>query len=312
MGNIYDGYLNLWMDRDLTPFEMNAADPLLTLNSDGTYYIPSDDSPARGGAALWPTENSMSIYDIPELDDDPFITLDITGRPRPDNKKDVGCYQNQGDNVGIINTPMTVSNVGPWYVIGDYPTMSPTMQPSYSTQPTVSPIPTPTDKPVTNAPSLVPTVTDKPSKMPTGKPTSVKTFPTALPTYKKSPSESPWFAAPRLAARQEDTDADAAVVVVDAAPSRSPSSKKASKVSVVVPDVPHPKDGRAQRDAAALISLKASHQQPRQERQEQELSEAGADAAAQPDARDVQTVPDKRAAGKTGSRTLRGATPPSS
>jgi len=227
---MYEGYLNLWMDRDLTAFEMNNVDPLLTLNSDGTYYIPSDISPARGGAALWPTENSMSIYDIPVLDDDPFITLDITGRPRPDIKKDVGCFQNQADNVGILNAPMTVNNVGPWYVIGDYPTMYPTMQPSFSTQPTVSPTPTPTDAPVSYAPtyapwflskpSYAPTTTAKPSKKPTSKPT--KHMPTASPISKKAPSEAPWFTASRSG---EEEVEDMAEVEVDV-PSAAPTKKK--------------------------------------------------------------------------------------
>ena len=81
LGNLYEGTLGdeFFIDHELDVSEFNPLDSDMEMNSDGTYYVPSELSPARGNAALWPTADSMSIFDIPVLDDDPFITLDITG-----------------------------------------------------------------------------------------------------------------------------------------------------------------------------------------------------------------------------------------
>jgi len=81
LGNLYEGTLGeeFFLDHELDVTEFNPLDSEMELNADGTYYVPSELSPARGNAALWPTADSMSIYDIPVLDDDPLITLDITG-----------------------------------------------------------------------------------------------------------------------------------------------------------------------------------------------------------------------------------------
>ena len=109
---------------------MVNIDPLLTVNIDG-YYSPSPTSPAIQAAASFPP-----IYDIPMLDDDPKVLLDITGRPRAVGvAKDVGASHYFSNTVGIsavANRPLAASDVGPWGVANSIsvPTMTPTRTPT--------------------------------------------------------------------------------------------------------------------------------------------------------------------------------------
>lgn len=108
--NVYFGTLgknNTFIN--VSPSELVYSNPLLFRNTDD-YYQPELDSPAVHSS------NNMSIYlnyDIPILDDDPSISLDITGRYRPtDSNKDVGC--SQYDAFGkVLNAPRSIYNTGP-------------------------------------------------------------------------------------------------------------------------------------------------------------------------------------------------------
>ena len=61
------------------------------------------------------------------MDDDPYILLDITGRPRPAAGADagvaVGCSQYYETDAGRVHRPWTAADVGPDFIMSYYPTM---------------------------------------------------------------------------------------------------------------------------------------------------------------------------------------------
>jgi hypothetical protein len=106
-GNIFSGTLGFspaagWKN----------ADPLLVKNADG-YYGLSPLSPAVDAAASFP-----SILDIANVDDDPFVLMDISRQPRPSaaSAKDAGC--DEAGTGETTNRPLKVSDVGPSYLRG--------------------------------------------------------------------------------------------------------------------------------------------------------------------------------------------------
>jgi hypothetical protein len=108
-GNIYSGTLGLSI-----PAGMTNADPKLTKDTDG-YYVVSSTSPAINAASA----SHPSVLDIEGIDDDPLVSLDISGRSRPASAtlKDVGCTEYNA--VGTVtNKPLKLSDVGPSYLGG--------------------------------------------------------------------------------------------------------------------------------------------------------------------------------------------------
>jgi hypothetical protein len=61
----------------------------------------------------------LVIFDIPEMNDDPQLKLDVMGNNRPDSasNKDQGCYQAGGKN--SLEPYATINNTGPTYRIND-------------------------------------------------------------------------------------------------------------------------------------------------------------------------------------------------
>ena len=128
------------------------------------YYIPNvpnaspfapglAKSPAVGAAVALPAN---TVFDISDVDDDPYVKYDITGRLRPTTVglRDIGCFQSGTSGV-VLNYPRNVFNTGVPYrssIIGK-PTTAPTAKPAFS------------------PPTLVPTVApSKPTKVPTKAP----------------------------------------------------------------------------------------------------------------------------------------------
>jgi hypothetical protein len=150
----------------LTDAQLRNADPVLVWDPTLGYYIPNVPnaspftvgvpvSPAVGAAVALPAN---AIFDIGEVDDDPYVKYDITGRLRPTvvGARDIGCFQSATTGV-ILNYPRNVFNTGVVYrssIIGK-PTTAPTSKPAFgppSFVPTVAPS-KPTKSP-TQAPSL--------------------------------------------------------------------------------------------------------------------------------------------------------------
>jgi len=109
-GNIYTGTLGITILSGMT-----NLNPMLELNSDG-YYGLSSSSPAIDASS----SNYPAMIDILNVDDDPSILLDISGQARPSTLtlKDVGCDEYTTGE--IINRPLTLSDVGPSYLINTY------------------------------------------------------------------------------------------------------------------------------------------------------------------------------------------------
>lgn len=107
-GNIYQGTLGISI-----PSGMTNADPQLALNAQG-YYGLSSTSPAIDTAS----SSYPAILDIANVDDDPSLSMDISGQLRPASAilKDVGCDE-YGTN-GTLNRPLALSDVGPSYLGG--------------------------------------------------------------------------------------------------------------------------------------------------------------------------------------------------
>jgi hypothetical protein len=107
-GNIYNGNLGINVASG-----MNNIDPLLMINGEG-YYGLSSTSPAINAAnAGYP-----AILDITDLDDDPNLLFDISGKSRPTTitLKDVGSDE---FTTGVTtNHPLVLSEVGPSYLGG--------------------------------------------------------------------------------------------------------------------------------------------------------------------------------------------------
>ena len=73
LGNTYtstDGTLgaSFVADHDLEETEMLEADPLMERNTDGSYYVPSANSPAIGNAVSWPeSTDTINVFDVPNI-----------------------------------------------------------------------------------------------------------------------------------------------------------------------------------------------------------------------------------------------------
>ncbi len=107
VGNIINGAFGIPV-----PIGNTVADAKLELNSDG-YYGLSSLSRCIDASDI----NYEQVYDIPEIDDDPFLMLDIGGQTRPNQKllKDLGCDEY---TIGEIkNRPLKLKDVGPTYLI---------------------------------------------------------------------------------------------------------------------------------------------------------------------------------------------------
>lgn len=140
-GNMYSGNLGASLDNSVSETEFYAVDgdSVVSFSDMYGYYAPDSSSQALQGALAYPPDDALALFDIPELDDDPYIALDITGRPRPGTQTDVGCSQYYTTADAVANTPLNVDNVGPDYIDSYTPTLQPTtfFRPSY--RPTVAP-----------------------------------------------------------------------------------------------------------------------------------------------------------------------------
>jgi hypothetical protein len=107
-GNMVSGTLGISI-----PTGMTSVDPLLTGNSDG-YFGLSASSPAINASS----PSYPAIPDIAVVDDDPSLSLDISGQPRPSSValKDVGC--DEYTTGAITNWPLSLADVGPAYLGG--------------------------------------------------------------------------------------------------------------------------------------------------------------------------------------------------
>jgi len=109
-GNIYMGNLGITIVSGMT-----NIDPMLIMNSDD-YYGLSPSSPAiDASSSSYPT-----ILDILNVDDDPDISLDISGQTRTEtlSLKDVGCDEYTFGTT--TNRPLALSDVGVSYSINTY------------------------------------------------------------------------------------------------------------------------------------------------------------------------------------------------
>jgi len=108
-GNQYTGTLGISIPSGMT----SVANPYLVLNSDGYYGLSSSSPAIDASSSSYP-----AILDITNVDDDPTLTMDISGQTRPASAilKDVGC-----DEYGVnatLNRPLLLSEVGPSYLGG--------------------------------------------------------------------------------------------------------------------------------------------------------------------------------------------------
>jgi hypothetical protein len=108
-GNISTGTVGLSI-----PAGMTSAAPQLTRNADG-YYVLSSTSPAIDAASA----SYPSVLDIAGIDDDPSVSLDISGRSRPTTTplKDIGCMEYSAAGT-TTNRPLKLTDVGPTYLGG--------------------------------------------------------------------------------------------------------------------------------------------------------------------------------------------------
>ncbi len=106
VGNLYDGTLGVPISTG-----MQNTNPQLILNAN-SYYGLSATSPAiDNSSAAYPT-----LLDIPDIDDDPSILLDIEGQLRPTSRniKDIGC--DEFSNAMSTKRPLVLCDVGPSYL----------------------------------------------------------------------------------------------------------------------------------------------------------------------------------------------------
>jgi len=108
-GNIYAGTLGLSIPSGIT-----NADPKLAKNSDGYYGLSSSSPAIDASSASYPP-----ILDIANVDDDPTMLLDISGRLRSSTAtlKDAGCSEYSAAGA-VKNRPLKLSDVGPSYLGG--------------------------------------------------------------------------------------------------------------------------------------------------------------------------------------------------
>jgi len=108
-GNQYTGTLGVSIPSGMT----SKANPYLVLNADGYYGLSSSSPAIDASSSSYP-----AILDIANVDDDPTLTMDISGQARSATVilKDVGCDE-YGVN-GTLNRPLLLSEVGPSYLGG--------------------------------------------------------------------------------------------------------------------------------------------------------------------------------------------------
>ena len=114
LGNVYDG------NPGISPSAgMKKSDIKLTKNENG-YFSLSDSSAATSISAT----DFPPILNIPNIDIDASLLLDISGQKRPTagNLKDVGCDEFGGGP--IINKPLKRQDVGPIYLKNDLVSIS--------------------------------------------------------------------------------------------------------------------------------------------------------------------------------------------
>ena len=114
IGNIYKGNLGLTISSGMT-----NSDPLMALNTNGFFSLTGTSPCIAAGSTGYP-----SIIDIPVVNNDPNVLLDIEGQARPSalNLKDVGC--DQYATTPTNNKPLKLADVGPTYlklpsIVGD-------------------------------------------------------------------------------------------------------------------------------------------------------------------------------------------------
>lgn len=182
--NLYFGSLGISVP---TTGLTNSAGKLVSsiLNKDG-YYTLLGSSLARN----FSTRPLPIMYDIPVLNDDPRLSLDIAGCGRSlTGHLNNGCneYNCHKTAANIYNRPLKPSDVGPTYLKSAAPTAAPLLLKS-SLLPTLKPSLIPTLKPATSIPTKKP-VTSTPTTMkPSLKPlTSSSTlWPTKKPQIPKN------------------------------------------------------------------------------------------------------------------------------
>ena len=106
MGNIYQGNIGFTISSGMT-----NVNPQLSVNTSGYYALTSGSPAINAAAAGYP-----SILDIPNVNDDPSVALDIHGQSRPATvtSKDVGCDEYKISP--ITNHPLQLCDVGPFYL----------------------------------------------------------------------------------------------------------------------------------------------------------------------------------------------------
>lgn len=106
MGNIYQGTIGFTIASGMT-----NVNPILSKNTSGFYAISSGSPAINAAVSGYP-----SILDIPNVNDDPILSLDIQGQSRPYSTtlKDVGCDEYK---IGpVINHPLQLCETGPFYL----------------------------------------------------------------------------------------------------------------------------------------------------------------------------------------------------
>ena len=64
-------------------------------------------------------KGKYTLIDIPELDDDPRLKLDIAGNRRPSGSKSAGCFE-PSEGARMMLQPATEQNTGPQYLSGNH------------------------------------------------------------------------------------------------------------------------------------------------------------------------------------------------
>jgi len=107
-GNIYSGTLGVTISSG-----MINSDPQLAINAEGFYGLSATSPGIDVASASYP-----AMYDVLALDDDPTLTLDVSGQTRPSSVtlKDVGC--DEYTTGAITNRPLALTEVGPTYLGG--------------------------------------------------------------------------------------------------------------------------------------------------------------------------------------------------
>ena len=107
-GNIYSGTLGVTISSG-----MINSDPQLAINAEGFYGLSATSPGIDAASASYP-----AMYDVLALDDDPTLTLDVSGQARPTSVtlKDVGC--DEYTTGATTNHPLVLSEVGPTYLGG--------------------------------------------------------------------------------------------------------------------------------------------------------------------------------------------------